>query len=97
MHVYNATANTGAVCRCGHYFCEACALKRFAKTPRCYACNAPTGGAFAAAADLLERLAQKRKRKEEERRAVRASGDDGESGLAQDDVYANEEEEEGAV
>ncbi|KAE9401035.1 hypothetical protein BT96DRAFT_818465 [Gymnopus androsaceus JB14] len=34
------------VTKCGHYFCSACAIKRFAKTPKCLACGTPTGGMF---------------------------------------------------
>lgn len=34
------------VTRCGHYFCSACAISRFAKTPKCFACGTPTGGLF---------------------------------------------------
>jgi len=34
------------VTRCGHYFCEACALKRYKKDPSCAACGAGTSGVF---------------------------------------------------
>ncbi|QRW26961.1 pre-mRNA-splicing factor CWC24 [Rhizoctonia solani] len=36
------------VTRCGHYFCSACAIKRFAKTPKCMACGAPAAAKEAA-------------------------------------------------
>jgi RING finger protein 113A len=42
--------------RCGHYFCAACAIKRFARTPKCAACLAPTGGIFNRADRVLEKL-----------------------------------------
>lgn len=31
---------------CGHYFDSACAVKRFAKTGKCFACGAATNGVF---------------------------------------------------
>ena len=34
------------VTRCGHYFCEPCALKRYKKDPSCAACGAGTSGVF---------------------------------------------------
>jgi len=48
------------VTRCGHYFCSACAIKRFAKTPKCLACGAPTGGIFNRADKIIEKLNKKR-------------------------------------
>ncbi|THU96735.1 hypothetical protein K435DRAFT_663856 [Dendrothele bispora CBS 962.96] len=53
------------VTRCGHYFCSACAIKRFAKTPKCIACGAPTGGIFNRADKVIAKLEKKRKEKEE--------------------------------
>ncbi|ORX92999.1 RING finger protein 113A [Basidiobolus meristosporus CBS 931.73] len=50
------------VTKCGHYFCEACALKRYAKTPKCFACSAPTGGIFNTAKQLIAKLNEKKKR-----------------------------------
>ncbi|RPD52829.1 hypothetical protein L226DRAFT_503206 [Lentinus tigrinus ALCF2SS1-7] len=44
------------VTRCGHYFCSACAIKRFAKTPKCAACGAPTGGIFNRADKVIAKL-----------------------------------------
>lgn len=59
------------VTRCGHYFCSSCAIKRFAKTPKCLACNAPTGGIFNRADKIIakrnaKRDAKERKSKEDE-------------------------------
>ena len=53
------------VTRCGHYFCSACAIKRYAKTPKCLACGAPTGGIFNRADKVIDRINKKRKEKEE--------------------------------
>ena len=44
------------VTRCGHYFCSACAIKRFAKTPKCAACGAPMGGIFNRADKVIAKL-----------------------------------------
>lgn len=48
--------------RCGHYFCSSCAIKRFAKTPKCAACGAPTGGIFNRAEKVMEKLNKKKKK-----------------------------------
>ncbi|TFK44286.1 hypothetical protein BDQ12DRAFT_9008 [Crucibulum laeve] len=53
------------VTRCGHYFCSTCAIKRFAKTPKCLACGAPTGGIFNRADKIIEKVNKKRNDKEE--------------------------------
>ena len=50
------------VTKCGHYFCEACALKRYKKTPTCAACRAGTGGVFNGARNLKRLLEKKRER-----------------------------------
>ena len=50
------------ITKCGHYFCEACALNRFKKTPACAHCNAGTGGLFSGAAKLKNLLAAKQAR-----------------------------------
>lgn len=52
------------VTRCGHYYCSACAIKRFAKTPKCLACGAPTAGIFNRADKILDRINKKRKKVE---------------------------------
>ena len=64
------------VTRCGHYFCSACAIKRFAKTPKCAACGAPTGGIFNRADKVIAKLNKKR----EEAAAADDAGEDGEAG-----------------
>jgi RING finger protein 113A len=52
------------VTRCGHYFCESCALERYTKDPTCAACGAPTNGVFNSASKLKKLLDRKRKRAE---------------------------------
>ncbi|KAG8728347.1 RNA-splicing factor [Ceratobasidium sp. 428] len=54
------------VTRCGHYFCSACAIKRFTKTPKCIACGAPTGGIFNRADKVIKKLQEKKAAKEAE-------------------------------
>ncbi|KAI8137371.1 hypothetical protein BJV82DRAFT_635628 [Fennellomyces sp. T-0311] len=50
------------VTKCGHYFCEQCALDNYKKSPKCYACGAPTSGVFNTAKNMLERLRKKKER-----------------------------------
>ncbi|PHH49957.1 Pre-mRNA-splicing factor cwc24 [Ceratocystis fimbriata CBS 114723] len=51
--------------RCGHYFCEGCALKRYRKDPTCAACGVGTNGVFNGA-KKLSRLLEKKAAREEE-------------------------------
>ncbi|KAK3617255.1 RNA-splicing factor [Elasticomyces elasticus] len=54
------------VTRCGHYFCEKCAMTRYMKGKKtmCANCGADTGGTFNTARKLSELLEKKRKREE---------------------------------
>jgi RING finger protein 113A len=52
------------VTACGHYFCEACALQKFRKSPNCQTCGAGTGGVFNGARNLQKLLDKKRIREE---------------------------------
>ncbi|KAI3613451.1 hypothetical protein CBS9595_004284 [Malassezia furfur] len=56
---------------CGHYFCASCAIKRFAKTPKCFACGAKTHGLFNSATKILDRMAKRNARRADERREAR--------------------------
>ena len=47
---------------CGHYFCESCCLKKFAKSQKCAECSRDTGGVFNSARDLVLHLESKKKR-----------------------------------
>jgi len=53
------------VTRCGHYYCSACAIKRFAKTPKCLACGTPTGGLFNRAEKVIAKMKEKEKERQE--------------------------------
>jgi len=58
-----------AFIRCNHYFCEKCALKRYAKTPKCAACQTPTGGLFnSVSKDFLKKVAERKAKIEESNR-----------------------------
>ncbi len=49
------------VTKCGHYFCESCALDQEKKTKRCAVCNEPTAGIFNQPKALIEKLAKRGK------------------------------------
>jgi len=76
------------VTRCGHYFCENCALERHKKDKRCFACKEPTLGIFNMATKILQRRAklvaqqqeEEAQKKEEEAIARRAKALEPESG-----------------
>ena len=73
------------ITKCGHYFCEACALQRYRKSPSCAACGAGTGGVFNGAKNLKKILDRKRERARKRREKAKeageeVSGEDEESG-----------------
>jgi RING finger protein 113A len=59
---------TPIITKCGHYFCESCALKRYRKDPTCAACEAKTGGVFNGAKNL-QRLLEKKQKYEDKKKA----------------------------
>ncbi|KAH7019559.1 hypothetical protein EDB80DRAFT_701114 [Ilyonectria destructans] len=64
------------VTRCGHYFCEPCALKRYRKDPTCAACGVGTNGVFNSAKRLKKLLERKRDRAAKKRQAALEAGED---------------------
>ncbi|KAI9003214.1 hypothetical protein BC832DRAFT_521722, partial [Gaertneriomyces semiglobifer] len=42
--------------KCKHFFCETCALKHHAKSPKCFVCGMSTQGIFAPAKELNAKL-----------------------------------------
>ncbi|KAK4242065.1 hypothetical protein C8A03DRAFT_11754 [Achaetomium macrosporum] len=64
------------VTRCGHYFCESCALKRYRKDPSCAACGAGTNGVFNAAKRLQKLLDKKRERAARKRQEAIEAGEE---------------------
>ena len=64
------------VTKCGHYFCESCALKRYRKDPSCAACGAGTGGVFNVAKGLKKLLDRKRERAAKRRQKAIDAGEE---------------------
>ncbi|EQL28716.1 hypothetical protein BDFG_08571 [Blastomyces dermatitidis ATCC 26199] len=64
------------VTKCGHYFCEACALQRYRKNPSCAACGAGTGGVFNTAKKLRRLLEKKRERIRRRKEKAREEGEE---------------------
>lgn len=64
------------VTKCGHYFCEACALQRYRKNPSCAACGAGTGGVFNVAKKLSRLLEKKRERAQKRREKAIENGEE---------------------
>ncbi|KAE8154131.1 hypothetical protein BDV25DRAFT_148296 [Aspergillus avenaceus] len=64
------------VTKCGHYFCESCALQRYRKSPSCAACGAGTGGVFNTAKKLSQLLEKKRERARKRREQAIADGEE---------------------
>ena len=64
------------ITKCGHYFCEACALQRYRKNPSCAACGAGTGGVFNGAKGLKKLLDKKRNRAKKRREKAIATGEE---------------------
>ena len=72
------------VTKCNHYFCEACALKRYRKDPTCAVCGASTAGTFNVASNLRKLLEKKKKMEEKRKKEEEESkeGDEGEKNTA---------------
>ncbi|CAD6501833.1 BgTH12-02079 [Blumeria graminis f. sp. triticale] len=64
------------ITKCGHYFCENCALKMFKKTSSCAACGAGTGGVFNVAKGLKKLLEKKRERVQRNRQKAVEAGEE---------------------
>ena len=64
------------ITKCGHYFCEPCALQRYRRSPACAACGAGTGGVFNGAKGLKKLLEKKRERAERRRERALANGEE---------------------
>lgn len=84
------------VTRCGHYFDSVCAIKRFAKTPKCAACGAPTAGIFNRADKVIEKMRKKREEKEADGEGDDSHGGDG-GGVRIEGLGDNSDEEREGV
>lgn len=78
------------ITKCGHYFCEACALQRYRKNPSCAACGAGTGGVFNVAKKLKRLLERKRERAKQRREEAREKGEE----VSDDDADGDEDGED---
>ena len=74
------------ITKCGHYFCESCALQRYRKNPSCAACGAGTGGVFNVAKKLNTLLAKKKERAQKAREKAIAAGEE----LSEEDKSGND-------
>jgi RING finger protein 113A len=72
------------VTKCGHYFCEACALQRYRKNPTCAACGTGTGGVFNVAKKLSKLLEKKKERAKKRKEKAIENGEEV-SGSDEDD------------
>ncbi|GAB5372275.1 hypothetical protein AAMO2058_001651100 [Amorphochlora amoebiformis] len=59
-HICREEFTDPVVTRCDHYFCEKCALQRYAKNKGCAICQEPTNGIFKTAHKLIQKLKNKR-------------------------------------
>ena len=53
------------ITKCGHYFCESCALAQYRVNPACSVCQAQTGGFFKPAKEIVAKLKQQEKLKQQ--------------------------------
>ncbi|RMJ14914.1 Pre-mRNA-splicing factor cwc24 [Fusarium kuroshium] len=74
--ICKASCKEPIVTRCGHYFCQPCALKRYRKDPTCAACGADTNGVFNSAKRLEKLLEKKSERAAKRRLAGTEDGDE---------------------
>ena len=82
------------VTKCGHYFCESCALQRYRKNPSCAACGAGTGGVFNTAKKLTQLLDKKRERAQKRREQAIAEGVEVSDDEEEEEESAEENENE---
>lgn len=63
--------------KCGHFFCEKCAIKHYRKSTKCYVCGTQTSGVFNPAKDLIRKINEKQKAEHEaSANAIDAPDDD---------------------
>lgn len=72
------------ITRCGHYFCEPCALARYRKDPSCAQCGSGTNGVFNSGKRLQKLLDRKKERAAKRRQEAIENGEE-----------VSEEEEDG--
>lgn len=80
-HICREPFRLPVMTKCGHYFCQACALKRFATNSKCAVCDKQTSGIFTRATALEAKLKVREARiAAREAAAAAAAGDDDNGG-----------------
>lgn len=64
------------ITRCGHYFCDPCALQRYRKDPSCAQCGAGTNGVFNSGKRLQKLLDKKKERAAKRRQEAIDNGEE---------------------
>jgi len=82
-HICRGDFKRPVVTKCEHYFCEKCALQRYAKNTKCAVCDAQTHGIFKPATKLQEllqvraaRLAAEAKEQQEQQGEIQDDNDE---------------------
>lgn len=78
------------ITRCGHYFCEPCALSRYRKDPSCAQCGSGTNGVFNSGKRLQKLLDKKKERAAKRRQEAIERGEE----VSDEEEEEPEEEEE---
>jgi len=63
--------------RCGHYFCEKCAIDRYKKNPSCAICGRGTDGVFNGAKGFKRKLEKAKEREEERKKKEEEEAEEG--------------------
>jgi len=79
------------VTKCGHYFCEACALSQYRVNPSCPVCQAPTTGLFLPAKEIVAKLKKQKQIEEQYGKSSTSTAAKNESSSSEDDEDEEEE------
>ncbi|KAJ3225777.1 hypothetical protein HK099_006277 [Clydaea vesicula] len=84
--------------KCGHNFCESCALKHNQKNKNCFLCNEPTKGIFQINQDLLKSIKEKKLKLNEREKEINLKNKDNEfKDEEEDDEENNFSDQEAAL
>ncbi|GAA5887489.1 hypothetical protein JCM6882_001426 [Rhodosporidiobolus microsporus] len=81
---------------CGHYFDSACAIKRFSKTGKCFACGTSTNGVFNRATKIIAKEKERETLNKKAREEEEGDGGDGGEGIEIEGLGEGAAEEEEA-
>ncbi|KAI8903864.1 RING finger protein 113A-like protein [Gorgonomyces haynaldii] len=62
--------DTPVMTKCGHYFCEHCALEQYSKSQKCKVCGQNTQGVFNVAKNLIAKIEDKKKRMQQKEQEI---------------------------